>query len=67
MKALVDTPLTKPALLIPACMVDCHLYCVQGQDEYASYWAHLGGFVCGLFPSFFFLPNLKDKRYDIAT
>ena len=27
-----------------------------------SYWAHLGGFVCGLFPSFFFLPNLKDKR-----
>ncbi len=43
----------------------CYLVCVQG--SYVSYWAHLGGFVCGLFPSFFFLPNLKDKRYDNAT
>ncbi|KAL0024178.1 hypothetical protein WJX77_004493 [Trebouxia sp. C0004] len=39
----------------------------QGQGSYISYWAHLGGFVCGLFPSFFFLPNLKDKRWQAAS
>ncbi|KAL0024121.1 hypothetical protein WJX79_010211 [Trebouxia sp. C0005] len=39
----------------------------QGQGAYVSYWAHLGGFVCGLFPSFFFLPNLKDKRWRAAS
>lgn len=74
-KTLVDTPLTKHALLVPVCMVElsftklmlCCVVCVQGQGEYVSYWAHLGGFVCGLFPSFFFLPNLKDKRYGSAT
>lgn len=32
------------------------------QGSFVSLWAHLGGFLCGLFPSFFFLPNLKDKR-----
>ncbi|KAL3159188.1 hypothetical protein ABBQ32_011171 [Trebouxia sp. C0010 RCD-2024] len=38
-----------------------------GQGSHVSYWAHLGGFICGLFPSFFFLPNLKDKRWQAAS
>ena len=31
-------------------------------NQYTSNWSHLGGFVCGLFPSFLFLPNFKDRR-----
>lgn len=29
---------------------------------FISDWSHLGGFVCGLFPSFLFLPDFKDQR-----
>jgi membrane associated rhomboid family serine protease len=30
-----------------------------GQVSHAS---HIGGLICGIFPSLLFLPNLKDKR-----
>ncbi len=29
-----------------------------------SAWSHVGGFLCGLFPSFLFLPNLKSERWE---
>lgn len=28
-----------------------------------SHWSHIGGLVCGIFPSFLFLPNIKDRRW----
>lgn len=28
-----------------------------------SHWSHIGGLICGIFPSFLFLPNIKDKRW----
>jgi membrane associated rhomboid family serine protease len=31
----------------------------RGQVSHAS---HIGGLICGIFPSLLFLPNLKDKR-----
>lgn len=30
----------------------------------SSAWSHVGGFLCGLFPSFLFLPNLKSERWE---
>ena len=26
--------------------------------------SHVGGFICGLFPGFLFLPNLKSERWE---
>ena len=34
---------------------------LQAKD-FTSNWSHLGGFLCGLFPSFLFLPRFEDKR-----
>ena len=31
----------------------------RGQVSHAS---HIGGLICGIFPSLLFLPNLRDKR-----
>ena len=30
----------------------------------SSAWSHVGGFLCGLFPSFLFLPNLKSEKWE---
>lgn len=30
----------------------------------SSVWSHVGGFLCGLFPSFLFLPNLKSEKWE---
>lgn len=29
-----------------------------------SVWSHVGGFLCGLFPSFLFLPNLRSEKWE---
>lgn len=29
-----------------------------------SHLSHVGGFICGLFPGFLFLPNLKSERWE---
>ncbi len=31
-----------------------------------SVMSHVGGFVCGLFPSFLFLPNLSHEKWEAA-
>lgn len=31
-----------------------------------SHCAHLGGLLCGLFPSFLILPNFKSERWEAA-
>ena len=28
--------------------------------------SHVGGFICGLFPGFLFLPNLRSERWEAA-
>ena len=38
----------------------------QGSTQYVSHFSHVGGFICGLVPSFLFLPNLQDKRWGSA-
>lgn len=30
----------------------------------SSVWSHVGGFLCGLFPSFLFLPNLRSEKWE---
>ena len=30
----------------------------------SSALSHVGGFVCGLFPAFLFLPNLKSEKWE---
>ena len=29
-----------------------------------SHFSHVGGFVCGLFPAFLFLPNLGHEKWE---
>lgn len=29
-----------------------------------SHLSHVGGFVCGMFPAFFFVPNLHTERWE---
>jgi hypothetical protein len=29
-----------------------------------SHLSHIGGFICGLFPSFLFLPNLRFEKWE---
>ena len=31
-----------------------------------SVMSHIGGFVCGLFPAFLFLPNLSHEKWEAA-
>ena len=35
---------------------------IEGSTQGVSHASHVGGLVCGLFPSLLFLPNIRNKR-----
>eukprot|EP01025_Chloroclados_australasicus_P055835 TRINITY_DN6854_c0_g2_i6.p1 TRINITY_DN6854_c0_g2~~TRINITY_DN6854_c0_g2_i6.p1 ORF type:complete len:508 (-),score=54.13 TRINITY_DN6854_c0_g2_i6:174-1697(-) len=38
----------------------------ESGDAYVSHFSHVGGLLCGLFPSVMFLPNVQDNRWRAA-
>lgn len=38
------------------------LMCCLQSDSYVSHFSHVGGFLCGVFPSFLIIPNRKENR-----
>ncbi|KAK9804361.1 hypothetical protein WJX72_009219 [[Myrmecia] bisecta] len=62
--------LTQPLLRLAFTLATIAFFVVtsitKGSNSFVSNWSHVGGFVCGLFPSFLFLPNIRDRRWRAA-
>lgn len=56
----IRRPIIRSSIVIT--FVIFNLVMVHSEDG-VSHTSHLGGFLCGLFPSFLFLPNFHSERY----
>ena len=65
---LTETYVCRPimrGLLMVAFMV-YFIVTVSTANVGVSNLSHVGGFICGLFPGFLFLPNLRSEKWEAA-